>query len=190
MEGKAMYDVAIIGAGPAGASAALFTAKAGKRTLMFDNGKSITKRALVKNHYGVKEVTGPDLISLGKEQAQQFGAEIVEQTVIDVKPIDGGFLLKTEEAEYQAKHLLLATGMQVDLAEKIGLEILPGKEPRMKARVAVDEEGRTKIPGIWAAGTIAGVSVHTIVTAGHGAQVAINIISELNGERYVDHDVL
>ncbi|KYD34538.1 Thioredoxin reductase [Geobacillus stearothermophilus] len=43
---------------------------------------------------------------------------------------------------------------------------------------------------IWAAGTVAGVSVHTIITAGDGAKVAINVISELNGERYVDHDVL
>ena len=44
--------------------------------------------------------------------------------------------------------------------------------------------------GIWAAGTVAGVSVHTIITAGDGAKVAVNVISEINGERYVDHDVL
>ncbi len=50
--------------------------------------------------------------------------------------------------------------------------------------------GKTNIEGIWAAGTCAGVSVHTIITAGDGAKVAINLISELNGERYVDHDVL
>jgi uncharacterized protein (DUF2141 family) len=36
---------------------------------------------------------------------------------------------------------------------------------------------------------VAGVSVHAVITAGDGGKVAINVISELNGERYVDHDV-
>jgi len=53
----------------------------------------------------------------------------------------------------------------------------------------VDAAGRTNIPGVWAAGTAAGVSVHGVITAGDGAKVAINVISELNGSRYVDHDV-
>jgi thioredoxin reductase (NADPH) len=47
-----MYDVVIVGAGPAGASAALFTAKAGKKTLVLDNDKSVTKRARIENHMG------------------------------------------------------------------------------------------------------------------------------------------
>lgn len=66
----------------------------------------------------------------------------------------------------------------------------PGSEPRIKKIVDVDKIGKTNIDGIWAAGTCAGVSVHAIITAGDGAKVAINILSELNGERYVDHDVM
>jgi hypothetical protein len=46
------------------------------------------------------------------------------------------------------------------------------------------------MPGVWAAGTTAGVSVHTIITAGDGARVAINLISDTKGERHVDHDAL
>ena len=69
-----MYEIAIIGAGPAGASAAIFTAKAGKSTVLFDGGTSATKRALLKNHYGVTEITGPDLLQTGKKQAAQFWA--------------------------------------------------------------------------------------------------------------------
>lgn len=56
--------------------------------------------------------------------------------------------------------------------------------------IEVDGVGKTNVEGVWAAGTVAGVSVHTIITAGHGASVAINVISQLNGKRYVDHDVL
>lgn len=49
-----MYDIAIIGAGPAGSSAAIFAAKAGKKTLVIDSGKGMTQRAWVENHYGIK----------------------------------------------------------------------------------------------------------------------------------------
>ena len=73
-----MYDIAIVGAGPAGASAALFAAKAGKKTVVFDNDKSITKKAWIENPYGVMETTGPDLVETGKKQASKFGAEIIE----------------------------------------------------------------------------------------------------------------
>jgi thioredoxin reductase (NADPH) len=185
-----MFDVLIVGAGPTGASAALFTAKAGKKTLVVDNDKSVTKRAWVENHYGVTEITGPDLVEIGKKQASKFGAEIVQATVTNVTKSDAGLKVETDQGEYQAKHVILATGMSVDLAEAAGLTTKPGTEPRIKTILDVDASGKTNIEGVWAAGTVAGVSMHTIITAGDGAKVAINVISELNGERYVDHDVL
>lgn len=186
-----MYDVVIIGAGPAGASAALFAAKAGKKTLVIDNDKGMTKRAWVENHYGVPEIAGPDLIETGKKQAAKFGAEIVADTAVHIASAGDGLTVKTEQnGEYAAKHVILATGISVELAERIGIETKPGTEPRIKTVIRVDAEGKTSMDRVWAAGTCAGVSVHTIITAGDGAKVAINVISALNGERYVDHDVL
>lgn len=185
-----MFDVAIIGAGPAGASAAIFAAKAGKQTVLIDNDKSVTKRAWIENHYGVKEITGPDLVETGKEQAKKFGAELVQATVTNIVKTDSGFSVETDQNTFEAKHVIIATGMMADLAEKAGLTTKPGTEPRVKTILDVDTKGKTNIDGIWGAGTIAGVSMHTIITAGHGAAVAINVISELNGERYVDHDIL
>ncbi len=185
-----MYDILIIGAGPAGASAALFAAKAGKKTIVVDHDKSITKRAWVENHYGVMEISGPDLVELGKKQAAKFGAEIVADTVVNISKTDYGFTVETEGLHYEAGQVILATGLSVELAEKVGLETKDGTEPRIKTVFAVDIDGRTNVEGIWAAGTAAGVSVHTIITAGDGAKVAINVISHLNGARYVDHDVL
>ena len=185
-----MYDAVIVGAGPAGASAAIFTAKAGKQTLVIDNDKSVTKRAWIENHYGAKEVTGPDLVQTGKDQAAKFGAEFVTATVTNISKTENGFKVETDENSYEAKHVVIATGMSADLAEKVGLTTKPGTEPRIKTILDVDAAGKTNIDGIWAAGTIAGVSMHTIITAGDGAKVAINLISELNGERYVDHDIL
>ncbi|MFV8829138.1 FAD-dependent oxidoreductase [Alkalihalobacterium sp. APHAB7] len=186
-----MYEVAIIGAGPAGASAALFTAKAGKKTVVFENDKSMTNRAWVENHYGVNGIEGPELLELGKNQAIKQGAEIVKDTVMTIAKEDDVFTIATEDnGQFQAKHVVLATGALTDLASKIGVNLVDGTEPRIKTIVETDAYGKTNVDGIWAAGTIAGVSVHTIITAGHGASVAINIVSELNGERYVDHDVL
>ncbi|MEX2415894.1 MAG: FAD-dependent oxidoreductase [Paenibacillaceae bacterium] len=184
-----MYDIAIIGAGPTGASAALFAAKSGKKTLMFDSNQSITKKAWLENHYGVLEISGPDLVEIGKKQAEKFGTTIVEAAVKNIVPTETGFVISTEDNQYESQHVIIATGIFTELAEVIGLDTKPGTEPRIKTIVAVDNTGKTSIPGIWAAGTIAGASVHTIITAGDGAKVAINIISELNGERYVDHDM-
>lgn len=185
-----MYDVAIVGAGPAGASAAIFTAKAGKKTVVFDNDLSVTRRAWIENHYGAMDITGPDLVDTGKKQAEKHGAEIVTAGVENIVNRDGAFQILTDNGTYEAKYVILATGMYTDLAEKIGLNTKPGTEPRIKTILDLDAAGKTNIPGIWGAGTIAGVSMHTIITAGDGAKVAINLVSEMNGARYVDHDVL
>jgi thioredoxin reductase (NADPH) len=185
-----MYDIAIIGAGPAGASAALFSAKAGKKTLVFENNKGMTKHAWFENYYGIPEIGGPDLVEIGKRQAIKFGAEIVEDTVQNITSSENGLTITTEQGTYEAKHIIFATGALTDLAEHVGLTIKPGTEPRIKTIIDVDASGKTNIPGIWAAGTVAGVSVHAVITAGDGAKAAINIISELNGSRYVDHDMM
>ncbi len=185
-----MYDIAIIGSGPAGASAAIFTAKAGKKTLVIDSDQSITKRAWVENHYGVAEIAGPELVAIGKKQAAKFGADFVNVKATKLIAGDGFITIETEGETYEAGHVILATGLFADLAEASGVRTKPGTEPRIKTVIVATSEGKTSIDNIWAAGTAAGVSVHTIITAGDGAKVAINVISEINGERYVDHDVL
>ncbi|ELK45411.1 FAD-dependent oxidoreductase [Halobacillus sp. ACCC02827] len=185
-----MYDVAIIGGGPAGASAGLFTAKAGKKTVVFDHGKSITKMAWVENHYGVDGIKGPDLLKQGQAQAAKFGAEIVSETVNGIVTKGEAHEIQTETRSYEVEHIIFATGMSVKAAENLGVDIIKGTEPRVAKIIQTDENGHTSMPKVWAAGTAAGASVHTIITAGDGAKVAVNVISALNGKRYVDHDVL
>lgn len=182
----------MIGAGPAGASAALFLAKAGKETLVLDSNASMTKRAWIENHYGAKDISGPDLLKIGREQAGKFGAKFIEEKVTDIDTNGGiNVTVRTDSGRsYQAPYIILATGALSELASAVGLEMKEGREPRIKTVVETDGFGRTSNPRIWAAGTIAGVSVHTIITAGDGAKVAIELLSEMNGERYVDHDVL
>ncbi|WEG14628.1 FAD-dependent oxidoreductase [Pullulanibacillus sp. KACC 23026] len=186
-----MYDVIIVGGGPAGQSAALFTSKAGKQTLVLDNGKGMTQRAYLKNHYGAEELEGNALLDVGRKQAEGFGTEFKEATVSKIEKTGESFTVETDAGEsFEGRQVILATGANQALAEAIGVKTVPATEPRIKTVIDVDSEGRTNIEGIWACGTAGGVSVHTIITSGDGARVAVNLLSELNGERYVDHDMI
>ncbi|MNC42025.1 Thioredoxin reductase [compost metagenome] len=151
----------------------------------------MTRRGWYENYYGIAEIGGPELVETGHKQAVKFGAELVADQAVSLTAKGEGFVIESAGgAAYEAKHVILATGVLTDLAATAGVETKDGTEPRIKTVVAVNAEGRTNVAGIWAAGTAAGVSVHAIITAGDGAKVAINIISELNGARYVDHDLL
>jgi thioredoxin reductase (NADPH) len=188
-----MYDVAIVGGGPAGASAATFTARAGLQTVLIDADAGMTRRAMLNNHLGFPNgVTGPELVDSGKEQAAHAGAEVVAGKVVELqRQGEQNFSVRTEDGKnYEAKQVILTLGANPELAKQAGIKVKPGTEPRIKEIVDVDPQGKTSMPGVWAAGTAAGVSVHTIVTAGDGARVAINLISDNKGERHVDHDMM
>jgi thioredoxin reductase len=184
------YDLVIVGGGPAGASAAIFAGRAGLRTAVLDAGNGMAPKALVNNHLGLEAgVDGPELLARGRRQAEASGAEWIEDAVTSLAVENDVMTLGTETGRsLTAREVLLAQGTNVALAAEAGIAVVPGREPWIKSVVTVDGAGRTSLPRVWAAGTIAGTSVHTIVVAGDGARVAINIISELRGERHVDHD--
>ena len=74
-----MYDLIIIGGGPAGASAAVFAGRAGLDTLVIDADKGMTRMAMVNNHLGFPDgVSGPELVDLGRRHAETSGAEWAE----------------------------------------------------------------------------------------------------------------
>jgi thioredoxin reductase len=186
------YDVAIVGGGPAGASAAIFAGRAGLRTVVLDADKGMTRRALVHNHLGFPEgITGPDLVERGQQHARRAGAEWQNTEVTSLEKVGDVVRLGTADGQaIEAGQVILTTGASVALAQQAGITTRPATEPRMKDAIVVDGQGRTSTPGVWAAGTAAGASVHTIITSGDGARVAINVISARNGQRHVDHDVL
>lgn len=186
------YDLVIIGGGPAGASAAVFAARAGLSTVVVDADKGVTRRALLNNHLGFPDgLPGPELVELGRRHATEAGAEWIEDSAENLERKDDQLLVTTESGRtIEARDVLLTTGMSTKLAEAGGVATVAGTEPRVPSIVEVDDQGQASIPGVWAAGTAGGSSMHTIITAGDGARVAINIISAHKGERWVDHDVL
>jgi len=136
-------------------------------------------------------ITGPELVEHGQEHARRAGAEWVTADVTALDPAGQSVSLSTADGRiFEAEQVVLTTGASVALARAAGLTTRPATEPHIKEAIVVDAQGRTSIPGVWAAGTAAGVSVHVIVTAGDGARVVLNLISTRKGQRHVDHDVL
>jgi thioredoxin reductase (NADPH) len=107
-----MTGVAIIGGGPSGLSAAIYTARADRRTLVFDSGGGTTRDVdTMENVYGFPEgVTGPELVELGREHATKFGAEIVEEEVVHVGRAGEAYRVETTVDEYEVDGVILATG--------------------------------------------------------------------------------
>ncbi|OYR82720.1 thioredoxin-disulfide reductase, partial [Halorubrum distributum] len=107
-----MSGVAIIGGGPTGLNAAIYTARADKRTLVFDDGGGTTRDVdTMENVYGFPEgVTGPELVDLGREHARKYGAEIVEEEVVRIEPEGERYRVETTVDEYVVDGVVIATG--------------------------------------------------------------------------------
>ncbi len=106
------FDVAIIGAGPAGLTAAIYSARYGLKTVVFEDPSRISQLAIapfIENYPGY-EGTGLDLISKMKDQATKFGAEHKLEKVEDVGRDGNLFVIKTDSGEYKAKAVIIATG--------------------------------------------------------------------------------
>ncbi len=122
-----MYDVAVIGAGPAGVSAAVYTVRAGFDTLIIGrDGGSLEKAAEIDNYYGFAgPVSGAELLQNGREQAKRLGCILMEAEVMGLG-WDGSFSLSTSAGQVQARCVILATGAKRDTANIKGLNRLDG----------------------------------------------------------------
>ena len=106
-----MENVVIIGAGPAGISAALYTARGNLKPLVIDNGiGSLEKAEKIENYYGLeKPLSGQELYERGIEQAKALGVRIVNAQVLGVEGFDT-FTVKTTGGDYDTVSIILATG--------------------------------------------------------------------------------
>lgn len=109
-----IYDVIILGSGPAGLTAAVYTTRAGLKTLVLAGDKwggQLMLTTLVENFPGFPEgIQGPDLMTNMRKQAEHFGAEIVDMGFVSGDFSKAPFTVKTDEKEYQGQAVLIATG--------------------------------------------------------------------------------
>ena len=109
-----LYDVIIIGAGPAGVSASLYTKRANLNTLIVYGGKSNLDGAhKIDNYYGFPDgISGKDLYENGIEQAKSLGVEVKEAEVLGVQESEKGYTVKTEDGSFKGRTIILAVGNQ------------------------------------------------------------------------------
>ncbi len=109
-----VYDVVIIGGGPAGLTAGIYAGRADLKTVIVEKGLpggQIAQTDEVENYPGFPEgISGPELANRMAEQAKKFGAEIVMDEVTGLEVQEDGFLVKGFEKNYKARSVIIATG--------------------------------------------------------------------------------
>ncbi len=112
-------EVVIIGSGPAGLTAALYTARANLQPLLIEGleaGGQLMLTTMVDNFPGFRDgIMGPELMGEMRAQSEKFGAEIIQGNVTTVDLRSRPFAVKTADAEFAAKTLIIATGASARL---------------------------------------------------------------------------
>lgn len=185
-------DVAIIGGGISGLSAAIYTGHAGLKTVVFDSGDSqIKKVSSLHNYLGTPNISGEKLIQIFREQLQEY-AEVKAAEVTSLKQEGEGFVLQAEEETYKATRVILATNIKTDLIEALGFEIAVNeniKSGKIKKVVGVNWEGTTSIPNLYIAGLLSGIPSQAVIAAGQGAAVGVRVAQDATSSKYMWHDI-
>ncbi len=108
-----MYDIIIIGAGPAGLCAALYARRAEKSVLLIEKstfGGQITNSPRVENYPGFISMSGNGLAEKLLDQVMTHGAEIELAEVKKLEKLDTGYLVITDDSSFEAKSVIIATG--------------------------------------------------------------------------------
>ncbi len=123
------FDVIVIGGGPAGLSASIYTARAEFSTVVLDEPDKLLRKAKkIDNYFGFpKGVSGSELLDRGIEQAERFGTEVFEDRALLIKLDGDRFIVETAENEYKGKGLIIAPGIQHKKPLLDGLEEYEGK---------------------------------------------------------------
>ena len=126
-----MYDCIIIGAGPAGISAGIYAARASMKTIIIEKGTPgglIAKTDEIANYPGAEDVpTGPELIERMVKQAKSFGAEFAIDTAVNVDLSGTTKVVYGENATYEGKSIIIATGSNPRLLNVPGEKEFTGK---------------------------------------------------------------
>ena len=179
-----MTDVIVVGGGPAGLSAALFTAKNGLETIVFDTDKTWLNSAHLFNYLGIRSIGGDEFLAVARGQVRDRGAELrADETVETIESSDDGFVVETDADEYTATYVILATGANRDLAEDAGCAFDADET------VDVSLSMETSIDNLYATGAMVRPEEwQAVISAGDGGAAALNILSKERGEHFHDFD--
>jgi len=116
-----IYDVVIIGGGPAGMSAGLYSSRSRLSTLLIERSKfggQTATTAELENYPGSEhEATGPSISERMREQAEEFGTKFLKDDVIGLDVTDDVKTVKCKTGEYKTRTIIIATGAEPRMAE-------------------------------------------------------------------------
>lgn len=183
MSGSTSFDVLIVGGGVAGMTAGVFLARAGLDTTIIDSNESLLRRnGHLENFPGFPHGVNPRLLlEMMRDQAERAGCTVYDGEVndLDHHP-DSGFVVQTAETgrwQYQAEHVIAASGGAVEYLSEIDVETVEVDGHKF---VEVDEDGRTNVEHLYAAGRVAGKPLQAAIAAGHGTEVAITLLDDVD----------
>lgn len=179
-----MSDVIVVGGGPAGLSAALFTEKNGLETTVFDTDGTWLHKAHLFNYPGIGSIDGSAYLHTLQEQVDSFGVDRREGEVTALETGESGAFHVTADGDtHESQYLVLATGAKRDLAEELGCAF-----DGDVVDVGVDME--TSVDDAYATGgMVRAQEWQAVISAGDGAAAALNILSKEEGEHFHDFDV-
>jgi thioredoxin reductase len=124
-----MYDVIVIGGGPAGLNAAMLLGRSRRKVVVFDSGKHRNRWAKHMNGFLTSDGMSPsDFIRKGREELKRYNVEILEKVIVTATYSKGEFVVNDAEGTvYKSKKLLLATGLTDYLPQIDGVEEYYGK---------------------------------------------------------------
>lgn len=122
-----MYDVIVIGYGPAGISSAIYAKRSNLNVLVLGMDNGALAKAHIDNYYGFAEtISGAELIAQGIKQAERLQIEVKTEEMVDLV-YQGSFQVVTTNNKYEAKSVILATGAKRSTFKIPGLKELEGK---------------------------------------------------------------
>lgn len=126
-----MYDLIVIGSGPAGLSAAVYGKRAGLDLLVLEknpmSGGQVLNTYEVDNYLGMPGMDGFDMGTRFREHADKLGVEFMEATALSLEDRGGHKLIRTDQGELEAKTVILATGAVHAMLGAPGEERLGGR---------------------------------------------------------------
>ena len=123
-----MYDVIVIGSGPAGITAAIYAKRRNLSILVISKGNGTLQKAeKIDNYYGFENgISGKELYVNGIKQAKNLGIDFIEDEVINIEYINQ-FTIETVNSKYEAKAVILATGVSRNVPNIKGIKEFEGK---------------------------------------------------------------
>ena len=117
-----MYDITIVGAGPAGLTAAIYALRADKKVLLLEKetfGGQITYSPRVENYPSQLAISGNELAEMMLSQVMEHGADIELAEVTKITPAENGYTVHTDNGDFDTKTVIIATGSK---HRQLGLE--------------------------------------------------------------------